>query len=76
MTLAEAIGVGASGDDATIPRARDEFPAVPAVGAPGAAALLPGAVQQRRDLAAAAEREASAGSSRRRPPPTPGCAST
>ena len=59
VALAEAIGVGASDDDATIPKARDEFPAVPAAGAPGAATLLPGAVQQRRDLAAAAEREAS-----------------
>jgi outer membrane protein len=59
VTLAEAIGVGVTDDDATIPKARDEFPAVPAAGAPSAATLVPGAIQQRRDVAAAAEREAA-----------------
>lgn len=57
VALATAIGVSVNEDEATIPKARDEFPAPPA--AVSIQGLIPGAVQQRRDLAAAGQRQAA-----------------
>jgi outer membrane protein TolC len=51
--LAIAMGVAATDDDATLPRARDEFPAAPAALPAPTAGVLGQAASRREDLAAA-----------------------
>lgn len=61
--LATAMGVSATPDDATLPRAREAFPVVPdpaLIGDPQVAALATGAMQQRRDVTAAVRRQEAA----------------
>lgn len=61
VALATAIGVAATGDDATLPVARDDFPPVPdAPVVSGASSLVGGAAERRLDLSAATkERDSS-----------------
>ena len=60
VALATVMGVAVTDDDATLPRARDQFPPQPALGAveePQVAPLGTEALDRRRDLSAAARRE-------------------
>jgi outer membrane protein TolC len=57
VALALAMGVAVTGDEATIPRARDPFPPAPAAAPLPTAAMIPDAVQRRKDVEAAAARE-------------------
>ncbi|MGE5244845.1 MAG: TolC family protein [Betaproteobacteria bacterium] len=63
VALATSMGVSASDDDATLPKARDAFPAPPdaaALSDQRLAALASSAVQQRLDVVAAARRQDAA----------------
>jgi outer membrane protein TolC len=62
VALATAMGVAVTDDDATLPRAREDFPAAPdaaAVNEQRMAALAASGVKQRRDVAAAQRRQAA-----------------
>ncbi len=59
VALVQAMGLSATGDEATLPRAAEDFPAAPATPAPPAPGLVTQALDQRLDLQAAGRRVAA-----------------
>jgi outer membrane protein TolC len=57
VALATAMGVSVTSEDASLPRASDAFPAIPAGAPQQSVALIPDALQRRQDLGAANKRE-------------------